>query len=99
MAIADDLLSAQADYATAMRSRNYVEARHQLVFAQGLISTLPSGAIGSISTQTWRSTDVVKLLAALDRLEQKVDSASSEGCGLTFCEVEYTGTRGGDCGC
>lgn len=78
----------------AIENEDWARVVKECLKAELIISTIPDSRIGNMSDLEWHP-DAIRQLRK--RAEDIV--AQGNGCELDICDIEYSGIRGGTCGC
>ncbi len=73
---------------------DYAGARKAACACLAIISTIPSGSLANLSSQSWDHQGVVRFIESIDRLESQASSADG---GIVMQSYEYCGQRGAQC--
>lgn len=85
------LQTMQQEALGALLERDYVTARNRANAALLIMSTIPDGQIGGISSQTWNRVGIVTFIEQLDKLEASADTAETGG--MLLQNYAYSGRR------
>jgi hypothetical protein len=102
MSTPSTLLTVARDAAlAAIETSDWNEVYRQCLKASAIISTIPDSEVGgNMSSMVWDRKGIQNLMAEAKRnMNDPGMAADPSACGFSFCQVEYTGIRGGSGSC